>query len=256
MATPPDPAAPFGASLGDRLHAPLTLAPRPKPTWTYDPPEGRAVLRAGDLAARAMGLPGRGLVAVGGAFGSAAGLIAATLARRGAKVVVVATDADAARATARDAAGLLGRSRDAEDDDTEHHEVLVLAASEQTPWADVAPDRRSAQLRMATMTHLAAGRPWSVLAVSVTALARRLVPPDAVRARTAKVEVPSQIDQDDLIRRLADGGYVRAPLVEDPGTFAVRGGLVDVWPVTSDAPARSRCSRSAGGCAAPRDRTS
>ncbi len=34
-------------------------------------------------------------------------------------------------------------------------------------------------------------------------------------------------------------GYLRVPLVEDPGSFAVRGGIFDVWPSSADAPVRA-----------------
>jgi transcription-repair coupling factor (superfamily II helicase) len=231
--------ASFGATLGDRLGAPLELSPRAKPPWTYDPPEGVPVLRAAELATRALDPKGARLTAVRGAFGSAAGLVAATLAKRGARVVLVTADADGARAAARDAASFLGSDGlDAGDGDDPTDMVHVLAPAESSPWSEVGPDRRGAQLRMATLTHLASGRPWSVLAMPATALARRVVAPADVRARTAQIEVPSQIDQEDLVRRLAACGYVRAPIVEDPGTFAVRGGLVDVWPASSSDPVR------------------
>ncbi|HSC89465.1 MAG TPA: transcription-repair coupling factor, partial [Polyangiaceae bacterium] len=41
-----------------------------------------------------------------------------------------------------------------------------------------------------------------------------------------------------LSRQLDAGGYQRAALVEDPGSFAVRGGLIDIWPPTAAAPVR------------------
>src|SRR5204862_2098018 len=37
------------------------------------------------------------------------------------------------------------------------------------------------------------------------------------------------IDRDRSLRILARGGYSRAPVVEDPGTFAVRGGVIDIF---------------------------
>ena len=43
---------------------------------------------------------------------------------------------------------------------------------------------------------------------------------------------------DDLVRRLADAAYTRVDLVEKRGEFAVRGGLVDVFPPTEEHPLR------------------
>ncbi len=43
---------------------------------------------------------------------------------------------------------------------------------------------------------------------------------------------------DDLVRRLADAAYTRVDLVERRGEFAVRGGIVDVFPPTEEHPLR------------------
>ena len=43
---------------------------------------------------------------------------------------------------------------------------------------------------------------------------------------------------DDVVRRLADAAYTRVDLVERRGEFAVRGGIVDVFPPTEEHPLR------------------
>jgi len=43
---------------------------------------------------------------------------------------------------------------------------------------------------------------------------------------------------DDVVRRLADAAYMRVDLVERRGEFAVRGGIIDVFPPTEDHPLR------------------
>ena len=40
------------------------------------------------------------------------------------------------------------------------------------------------------------------------------------------------------MRSLSEAGYLRVPVVEDPGGFAVRGALLDVWPPSTDSPVR------------------
>ncbi len=47
-----------------------------------------------------------------------------------------------------------------------------------------------------------------------------------------------QVNLSELTRKLSDLGYERAVLVEQPGQFAVRGGLLDVWPSTHVSPVR------------------
>jgi transcription-repair coupling factor (superfamily II helicase) len=46
------------------------------------------------------------------------------------------------------------------------------------------------------------------------------------------------VDLDDVVRRLADAAYTRVDLVERRGEFAVRGGIVDVFPPTEEHPLR------------------
>ena len=41
-----------------------------------------------------------------------------------------------------------------------------------------------------------------------------------------------------LVRTLAEGGYLRVPMVEDPGTFSVRGSIIDIYPPNARHPAR------------------
>ena len=48
----------------------------------------------------------------------------------------------------------------------------------------------------------------------------------------------SDHELDDVVRRLADAAYTRVDLVEKRGEFAVRGGIVDVFPPTEDHPVR------------------
>ncbi|MGH7435250.1 MAG: CarD family transcriptional regulator, partial [Polyangiaceae bacterium] len=92
--------------------------------------------------------------------------------------------------------------------------------------------------RMATLSHLARGRPWSVLVVPASALVRKLVPRRTLARRGVRIAAEDAIDREALLRDLSEGGYLRTPLVEDPGSFAVRGALIDVWSTSSEAPVR------------------
>ncbi len=221
------------------------------------PPEGVVVTRLSDIAARVTTLEAErhvGRVDIAGIRGCADAVLIAHLARaRGGPVVVVAEDGDAARALAKDVRFLLGSNvpsaAAASDGVGESHglegeemsdgdTVLVLATSESSPYADINPDRRAALNRMATLAHLAMSRPFRVLLVPATALARKLVPRDVVRTHTHRVVLNTDLDRDKLVRELTESGYLRVPVVEDPGSFAVRGSLFDVWAPGAEEPAR------------------
>jgi transcription-repair coupling factor (superfamily II helicase) len=197
------------------------------------PPEGVVVSRLAEVVARAAR---ERRIDVAGVRGCSDALVIAALAGAG-PVVAVAEDLDGARRVAQDIRFLLGTTRDEEEmEDTD--DVLVLATSETSPYADVNPDRRAAMSRMATLAHIACKRPWRVLVVCAAALVRKVVPRDVVRAHSYRVEHENELDRDRLVRQLSDAGYLRVPVVEDPGSFAVRGALLDVWPPGAEGPAR------------------
>lgn len=70
------------------------------------------------------------------------------------------------------------------------------------------------------------------------ALARRVVPPAFLKENSLHLRVGDSIPMEDLAARAVRLGYERVELVEGSGQFARRGGIVDVWPPTMDAPCR------------------
>ncbi len=190
------------------------------------PPTGVRAARLVDISA-AVAASGVGRVDVAGLRGCASAAVSAAVAQSGRRVVVVANDADGARRLAEDLAYFT------------KGEVLVLADDETSPYAQVNPDRRAGMARMATLSRLAASAdPPRVLVTTATGLARKVVPRSIVRAHTHRIVAEDGLDRDWLIARLAETGYIRVPLVEDPGSFAVRGALLDVWPPNLEEPVR------------------
>jgi transcription-repair coupling factor (superfamily II helicase) len=53
-----------------------------------------------------------------------------------------------------------------------------------------------------------------------------------------QVRAGQEIELDEVVRRLADAAYLRTDLVEKRGDFAVRGGILDVFPPTEEHPLR------------------
>ena len=54
----------------------------------------------------------------------------------------------------------------------------------------------------------------------------------------SRLRAGDDADLDDVVRRLVDSGYPRVDLVEKRGEFAVRGGILDVFPPTEEHPLR------------------
>jgi transcription-repair coupling factor (superfamily II helicase) len=232
--------APLSATLGERglsLEAAATPATEVDALPPVLPPEGVRAARLADVAATVLAKGQGGRTDVAGVKGSASSALVAELAVKRQRVVLVTHDLESARRAA-DEVGFFLRARTDDAEDTGEGDVLVLVGSENSPYADVNPDRRAAMGRMATLAHLALGEPWRVLVVSAAALVRKVVPRAVVEKHTAHIVAEDELDRDALVARLAEAGYLRVPVVEDPGSFAVRGALLDVWPPNLAAPVR------------------
>jgi transcription-repair coupling factor (superfamily II helicase) len=114
--------------------------------------------------------------------------------------------------------------------------VLSLQGGETSPYLNPLADQRAAQERLATLFQLAQQRPWQTLVVPAAALVQRLLPPDVLQG--LMLTCGQEIDATAVAQRIAELGYLRTPLVEDPGTFAVRGSLIDAWPAGLTTPVR------------------
>ena len=172
---------------------------------------------------------GARVVRVRGLFGAARGQALAELARTVKRpLVCIEPDEDAADALERDV-------RFFADDASA---LVRLPADEVLPYEGLTPDRLVAQQRMAALFRLHVGVARPIVVASVRGLARRVLPRSALDRRSLLLSVEMQQDRDELARKLTAAGYARTPLVEDPGTFAMRGGVFDVWSPLDLAPAR------------------
>src|SRR3954452_10200353 len=72
-----------------------------------------------------------------------------------------------------------------------------------------------------------------VVVVSAVALSEK-VPDPALRPHSFTLKVGELLDLDEVGTDLVAAGYERVDQVEDRGQFAIRGGLLDVYPATED----------------------
>src|SRR5262249_49409863 len=62
--------------------------------------------------------------------------------------------------------------------------------------------------------------------------------PEALKGMSRIVSVGETVPVEELMRWLGDRGMTRAEVVEVPGEFSVRGGIVDVFPTDASDPVR------------------
>ena len=201
-------------------------------------PERRGAAQAlRELTAHLAG--GARVVELHGAGGSLGAALAARLAASGGAgpVVWVAADEDAAESRLDDLSFFLP-APPASEDPLAPPAALLLPAPDSSPYAEMQPDRRALMNRMAALFRLARGFAPRVLVASAPALFRRVVPRAPFDELSWTIRKGATVDRDQTIAALTRAGFSRASVVEDPGTFAVRGAVIDVFPPVYKHPVR------------------
>jgi transcription-repair coupling factor (superfamily II helicase) len=145
-------------------------------------------------------------------------------------------------------APLLAVTRDNQSAHQLEHDLRTLVGSEDVPvlhfpdWETLPYDRFSphpdiVSQRLSALHRLPALR-RGVVVVPVQTLMQRLAPLSHIVGGAFDVKVGQRLDLDAEKRRLESAGYRNVPQVFDPGDFAVRGGLLDVYPMGADEPYR------------------
>ncbi|WP_179396117.1 transcription-repair coupling factor [Lacticaseibacillus absianus] len=91
--------------------------------------------------------------------------------------------------------------------------------------------------RINTLTWLGQGQP-GIVVTSLAGLKRLLVPPATWQAASLHLDMTSTVDPQALAQTLTAMGYKRDSLVGTPGQFAIRGGIIDIYPLNQDDPVR------------------
>ena len=106
-----------------------------------------------------------------------------------------------------------------------------------SPHGDISARRMAALSRLAARTETENARPLVVVA-TVNAMLQRVPPREMVKTSAWSARMGNRIDLDGLTAYLAANGYNRTGTVREPGEFAVRGGIVDIYPSGFDLPVR------------------
>ena len=79
---------------------------------------------------------------------------------------------------------------------------------------------------------------FDVVACSIEAFLQFTMPPDELEKRTVKIISGEDFSLDNAVSTLIKAGYVRSPQVDGSGQFAVRGGILDLFPPDRENPVR------------------
>lgn len=99
----------------------------------------------------------------------------------------------------------------------------------------VSPELRAQ--RIATLDRLANGAK-GIYVISVAGLRQYLVQPEVWKTASIDVTVGDELDLETILQQLVEMGYNRNQMVTAPGEFAMRGGILDIFPLYMDVPIR------------------
>ena len=115
--------------------------------------------------------------------------------------------------------------------------VAVFPDWETLPWDSFSPHQDLISERLATLWRIHSGEVDVVLLPATTALTR-LAPPAFLAGYTFHFKKGQKLDEAGLKSQLTLAGYQHVSQVVSPGEYAVRGGLIDLYPMGSAVPYR------------------
>jgi len=117
--------------------------------------------------------------------------------------------------------------------------VLDFPAWDCLPYDRVSPNAEISSRRMATLAALADGLPGAFVVLStLNAVTQRIPARDVVRASSFRAGVGDRVDEARLRAFLSRMGFSPVSTVAEPGDFAIRGGIVDIYPPGPGGPVR------------------
>ena len=141
-------------------------------------------------------------------------------------MVVICQDDMAAKRLQEELKGFLGET------------FPILPGRELTLYDTAVVSRGWEQKRLRQLYDLGCGK-ISLQIFTWESLSQRTMPPQVLRQCVFTMKVGCEYDVEDLVHRLSGSGYSRCAMVEGPGQYALRGGILDIYSPAADMPIRA-----------------
>ncbi len=105
------------------------------------------------------------------------------------------------------------------------------------PFEVASPHPDISGARLESLQHLVQGNLCTIV-VPVATLLQRIIPRNALAKASFRLKPGDEPDREALLESLVRMGYTNCPLVEERGSFAVRGGILDIYPPSLQRPVR------------------
>ena len=158
--------------------------------------------------------------------GSADSFAVASLFNAGRPVLAVVGDHKSAERMRREIAMLIGEDA-----------VALFPSRDAVPYNMKSPFGPVTEQRLRVLARLLNGEKIVVVTPSASLLQKTL-PPRELFSRIIRLTQGDDVSPDRLAKWLSENGFVRETMVETPGQFAIRGGIVDIYPFIAENPFR------------------
>ena len=117
--------------------------------------------------------------------------------------------------------------------------VLTFPAWDCLPYDRVSPNADTSATRMAALAALVQGLPGPfILLTTLNAAAQKLPAREVLKTSSFTARVGDRIDEAALRNFLVRMGFSQSPTVTEPGDYAIRGGIIDIYPPGEGGPVR------------------
>jgi transcription-repair coupling factor (superfamily II helicase) len=111
-----------------------------------------------------------------------------------------------------------------------NEKVLFYPSPEILPFESQPPHPEIRAQRIAFLFKLLSAREPVIAVSAATNLLERVIPKDALKEKTIRLEKGREYSREGLLLKLHDMGYARMSMVEERGEVSVRGGIIDIFP--------------------------
>ncbi|MCH9631404.1 MAG: Transcription-repair-coupling factor [Chlamydiia bacterium] len=120
----------------------------------------------------------------------------------------------------------------------DHHEALEFPAWETLPSEDIKPNLDIVGKRFSILNTIAKNHTTRIVLAPLGACLQKVLPKETLQSLFHDIETKQELSFDGFAKLLDDLGYLRRPVTSDKGEYSVRGGIIDVFPISAFNPYR------------------
>jgi transcription-repair coupling factor (superfamily II helicase) len=120
---------------------------------------------------------------------------------------------------------------------TGEEKVLLFPSWETLPYELQIPHSEVLGARLSCLYNLLSQKK-KIVVTHIRALLEKTIPQKELRNKIIELKIGDELELEKLIQRISELGFKRFPQVEEVGTYSQRGGILDLFPYTSENPLR------------------